>query len=82
MDLNFNDQQIDDMLNKASANLGIDKDSLKHKLMNNDLEGLFGSNQSPQKMKILQLMQQPGMLEKFLRSDMAKELLKKYNKEN
>jgi len=63
--LNFDDQQVSQLLDSVSNQLGMDKNLLKEKLMNNDIDFILQNSNMRNKSSMFKILNDPNLLEKF-----------------
>lgn len=63
---NFSDEQIEQLLQNVSNQMGIEKSTLKQKLMNNDVDFLLNNSKISNKTAMLKILNDPSLLQKFM----------------
>lgn len=77
----LSDEQIENMLEKVSSQMGIDKEALRANLQNGNMNQLVEKQGDNQKTKVLKMMQDKNLMDKFLQSKQAMDYMKKLSKE-
>lgn len=77
MQMQFSDEQINQLLNMASQKTGTSPESLKQKLSGGRAESLLGHLPKDKQAQLSALMQDPQAMEQFMRQPQIQQLLQR-----
>lgn len=76
--MNFNNQNLDDLIKLASAKSGVDANKLKGNVENGKLDSLIAKMKPQDAQKLQQILNNPQLAQQMLNTPQAQALVKKF----